>query len=141
MDIQKCWELEDTLQVFRIPLRITNPQSNVSIIRFCIFDTGFSGYLGLDKDAIAALNLPQAGTGKTMTVKGLMDYKNYEGTGEIVDAEQKILQKIKNLDSPEDNSQATIIIQEFNFPILGMKSICQFSWLILSEKKIICLLE
>ncbi len=141
MDILKCWEIEDTLQVFRIPLRITNPQSNVSIICNCIFDTGFSGYLGLNKDTIASLNLPQAGTGKTLTVKGLIDYKNYESFGEIVDANQKILQQIKNLDLPDNTSQAPILIQEFNFPILGMKSICQFSWMILSEKKILCLLR
>ncbi len=141
MDLQKCWEIDDTLQIFRIPLRITNPLSNVSIISYCIFDTGFSGYLGLDKDTIASLNLPQAGTGKAMTVKGLIDYKNYEGFGEIVDVNQKTLQQIKNLDLPEKTSQAPILIQEFNFPILGMKSICQFSWLMLSEKRIICLLR
>ncbi len=141
MSIQKCWGLDDSLQVFRIPLRITNPESNVSIIRYCIFDTGFSGYLGLDKDAISALNLPQAGTGKAMTVKGLMDYKNFECFGEVVDADQMTLRQIKNLELPDNTSQTPILIQEFNIPILGMKSICQFSWLILSEKKIICLLK
>lgn len=127
--------------MFRIPLRITNPQSKIAIIKYCLFDTGFSGYLGLDKDTIESLSLPQNGTGKGMTVKGLIDYKNYEGIGEIVDENQKTLEKVRNLDIPNTPPVAPILIQEFNFPIVGMKIICQFSWLILSEKKIICLLK
>ena len=141
MNIKQCWQMEELLQVFRIPIRISNPGSDHSEIKYCLFDTGFSGYLGLEKDTIDALNLPKTGEGRALTVQGIITYENYSGIAEIVNENQEILETISNSEEKNDSEKNIIPIQEFNVPILGMKAICQFSWFILSEQKIICLLK
>jgi len=138
----KGWYFDKTLGVYRVPIRIINPQNNHSIIKFCLFDTGFSGYLGLDKDAISSLGLPKIGRGKGVTAKGIIDYDNYEGVLEIVDENEKSLVKIQNVDKDIKAQEKTKIpIQEFDIPIVGIKSIRQFSWLILSTKDALYLIE
>jgi len=107
-----------------------------------LFDTGFSGYLGLDKDSVSTLGLPKIGRGKGLTAKGIIDYKNYKGILEIVDENEELLVKIENIDENDKLHEKTEIpIQEFDLPIVGIKSIRQFSWLILSPKNILYLIK
>ena len=141
MDLRKCWRLDENFQVYRIPLRIINPQTRVSLVITCLFDLGFSGYLGLDSESIAALNLPKIGSGKALTISGLVDYDNYQSFAEIVDENQASIGQVQNLEAETDPATEPILIQAFNMPILGLKAINQFSWLILGQQKMLCMLE
>ena len=143
MNIVGGWKLDPQLQIFRIPVRISNPETKVTLVKYCIFDTGFMGYFGLDKESISLLNLPKIGRGKGVTVSGLIEYDNYNGIIEIVDQEQKANIKILNkaIQQDEIKSGEIIPIQEFGIPIIGIKSICQISWLILSERDAIFILK
>ena len=141
MDILGGWQLDEQFGVYRIPIRIINPETKMSVIKFCLFDTGFSGYLGLDKETLNNLNLKKIGIGKGFTVQGLIEYQNYEGFVEIVDNEQKKLEMISMIDKINSKLGNIIPIQEFNIPIIGIKSIRQFSWLILSERDVIFILK
>ncbi len=140
------WKMEKTLQTFLIPIRITNPKTNVSLIKMCIFDTGFSGYLGLDQQSIQNLGLPKAGFGKALTVSGEIHIDNFYGKVDLMNTNQvpcgQILFKesISINDVNEDHSLDEIPIQMLNLPLLGMKSIAQFRWLLLPDKEAICLL-
>ena len=141
VDIRKCWHLDEQLQVYRIPLRIINPTTRVSIVVNCLFDPGFSAYLGLDSYSIAALNLTNIGSGKALTVSGLIEYSNYQAFAEIIDENQMVIEQIQNLESAEGPETEFLIIQEFNIPILGIKAINQFSWFILGKQKVLCLIK
>lgn len=142
MDILGGWKIDPQLQIFRIPVRISNPETKVTLVKYCIFDTGFTGYFGLDKESISLLNLPKIGRGKGVTVSGLIEYDNYNGIVEIVDQEQKVIIKILNKTRQDEiKSNEIIPIQEFGIPIVGIKSICQTSWLILSERESIFILK
>jgi len=139
MDIKGGWKLEEDFGIYRIPLRITNPETQTSIIKNCLFDTGFSGYLGLDENTITELNLKNIGIGKGYTVQGIIDYQNFEGLAEIIDDQLNPISTIHELDS--GNEKEIIPIQEFNIPILGIKSIRQLSWLILAERDAIFIIN
>ena len=142
MNIVGGWKLDPQLKIFRIPVRISNPGTKVTLVKYCIFDTGFTGYFGLDKESISLLNLPKIGRGKGVTVSGLIEYDNYNGIIEIVDQEQKVVIKILNKTKQDEIKLDEIIpIQEFGIPIIGIKSICQISWLILSEREAIFILK
>lgn len=142
MNILGGWKLDPQLQIYRIPVRISNPETKVTLVKYCIFDTGFTGYIGLDKESITLLNLPKIGRGKGVTVSGLIEYDNYNGIVEIVDQEQRAIIKILNKTKQEEIKSVEIIpIQEFGIPIIGIKSICQISWLILSEREAIFILK
>ncbi|KKK46564.1 hypothetical protein LCGC14_0728710 [marine sediment metagenome] len=142
MNILGGWKLDPQLQIYRIPVRISNPETKVTLVKYCIFDTGFTGYFGLDKESIKLLNLPKIGRGKGVTVSGLIEYDNYNGIVEIVDQEQRTIIKILNKTKQEEIKSVEIIpIQEFGIPIIGIKSICQISWLILSEREAIFILK
>ncbi|MBA7503209.1 hypothetical protein ES706_01817 [subsurface metagenome] len=142
MNILSGWQIDKDLGVYRIPIRITNPETKVSLVKHCLFDTGFSGYLGLDNETNSILNLPKIGQGKGITVKGLIEYDNYEGIIEIVADNQKSLVKIVNIDKTNENSEKKVVpVQDFDIPIIGIKSIRQCSWLILSEKDFIFILK
>jgi len=142
MNILGGWKLDPQLQIFRIPVRISNPETKVTLVKYCMFDTGFTGYFGLDKESISLLNLPKIGRGKGVTVSGLIEYDNYNGIIEIVDQEQKVVIKILNKTKQDEIKLDEIIpIQEFGIPIIGIKSICQISWLILSEREAIFILK
>ena len=136
MNIRQCWQLNADLNVFEIPIRIQNPQSGLSIIRNCILDTGFIGYLGLDLATIKNLKLPSIGKGKALTITGEIQFDNYKGKVDILGENQSVLGEIKNLDA--NSVEVEIPIQVFKVPIIGIKSIIQFSWLILEGKKWIC---
>jgi len=142
MNILSGWQIDKDLGVYRIPIRITNPETKLSLVKHCLFDTGFSGYLGLDNETNSMLNLPKIGQGKGITVKGLIEYDNYEGIIEIVDDNQKSLVKIVNIDKTNEKSEKKIVpVQDFDIPIIGIKLIRQCSWLILSEKDFIFILK
>ncbi len=142
MNILSGWQIDKDLGVYRIPIRITNPETKLSLVKHCLFDTGFSGYLGLDNETNSILNLPKIGQGKGITVKGLIEYDNYEGIIEIVADNQKSLVKIVNIDKTNENSEKKVVpVQDFDIPIIGIKSIRQCSWLILSEKDFIFILK
>ena len=136
MNVKQCWQLNPDLNAFVIPIRIQNLQNGLSIIRNCIFDTGFTGYLGLDLNTIKELKLPSIGKGKAFTITGEIQFENFAGKIEILGENQSILGEIKNIEI--DFSGAEIPIQVFKIPLIGIKSIVQFSWLILEEKKWIC---
>ncbi len=142
MNILNGWQIDKDLGVYRIPIRITNPETKLSLVKHCLFDTGFSGYLGLDNETNSVLNLPKIGQGKGITVKGLIEYDNYEGIIEIVDNNQKSLAKIVNIDKTNEKSEKEVVpIQDFEIPIIGIKLIRQCSWLILSEEDVIFILK
>ena len=142
MDIKGGWILDEDFEVFRIPIRIINPETSLSIIKTCLFDTGFTGYLGLDKETIEKLNLSKIGIGKGLTIKGLVDFDNYEANIEIIDNEDNTLIKINNIDDSDVESENDRIpIQEFKIPIIGMKSIRQINWMILSKRKALFILK
>jgi len=133
------WRLDSELSVYRLPLRITNPETNEWIMKYCLFDTGFSGYLGLDKETISLIHLSETGYGKGLVAKGVIEYKNYEAIVELIDENDAIIEKVYKIDTLE--KEDVISIQEFDIPILGIKIIKQFSWLILSDENILYLLK
>ena len=103
---------------------------------------GFLVYLGLDKATINLLGLTKIGQGKGLTVSGLIEYDNFEGIIEIINQDQKGIGRIINKEISIKNTENIIIpIQEFDIPIIGIKSILQFSWLLLSDKKAFFLLK
>ncbi len=140
------WKMEKTLQTYILPLRITHPTTNVSLIKMCIFDTGFSGYLGLDQQSVQNLGLPKAGFGKALTASGEIHVDNFYGKVELMNTNQspcgqiRFKESISIKDINGDHSVDEIPIQMLNLPLLGMKSIAQFRWLLLPDKEAICLL-
>ena len=68
MNILSGWQIDKNLGVFRIPIRITHPSTRLSVIKYCLFDSGFSSYFGLDKTTIKLLELTKIGQGKRLTV-------------------------------------------------------------------------
>ncbi len=142
MDIVGGWSIDMEFGIYRIPIRIFNPETEISVIKNCLFDTCFSGYLGLDKETINFLNLKKSGTGKGFTVQGFIEFENYEGYVEIIDNEEKSLVDISNIDELDSNLDKRIIpIQDFKIPIIGIKLIRQVSWMILSEQDAIFILR
>ncbi len=139
MEIAVAWNIEEQTNTFRIPIRVFNPTTNISIIKYFIFDTGFSGYLALDKETINQLGLERIGLGKAMTVNGLIEYNSYLGKAEFIDEKNGKLSTIEELTSTLKTNH-NIPIQEFNINLIGMKSILQNSWLIL-KSKVLCLLK
>lgn len=142
MDILCGWKLDPDLNIFRVPIRIINPVTQKSLITHCLFDTGFSGYAGLDKETIASLDLESIGHGKGVTVSGVIEYNNYIAIIEIVNLEETTVAQIFNKDHEKELENKFLIpIQEFDIPILGIKAIKQFSWLIQSEIEAILLMK
>jgi len=77
-----------------------------------------------------------------LTVTGLIEYENFEGIIEIISQDQKVIGRIINKDISIKNAVNNIIpIQEFDIPIIGLKSILQLSWLLLFDKKAMFLLK
>ncbi|MHA1651792.1 MAG: hypothetical protein ACTSYB_16490 [Candidatus Helarchaeota archaeon] len=142
MEILQCWKMHADLHVFIIPVRISNPETKLSIVKNCLFDTGFSGYIGLDHSTISMLQLPKMGTGRGLSIDRLVEIENFEGTAELIDANQASIATIKNIDTTNIQTHKTLIpIQSINIPIIGMRVITQFRWLILPDKELICLLK
>jgi hypothetical protein len=142
MNIRQCWEINSKLNAFTIPVRFINPKNKISVIKYCVFDPGFTGYFGLDKKTIIELGLEQIGQGKALTITGDISYENYFGQVELIDEKQSILGKFKNVDELIDKKNIEQIpIQLFRLPLMGIKSITQFSWLILGKKQWICIID
>lgn len=142
MNIRQCWEINSKLNAFTIPVRFINPKNKVSVIKYCVFDPGFTGYFGLDKKTLIELGLEQIGQGKALTITGDISYENYFGQVELIDEKQSILGKFKNVDELIDKKNIEQIpIQLFRLPLMGIKSITQFSWLILGKKQWICIID
>ncbi|QEE15542.1 hypothetical protein DSAG12_01368 [Promethearchaeum syntrophicum] len=139
MEVAIAWKIEKQTKTFRIPIRVFNPSTNISIIKYFIFDTGFSGYLALDKKTINQLGLERIGLGKAMTVNGLIEYNSYFGKAEFLDENETKLSPIEETTS-SSKTNLIIPIQEFNVNLIGMKSIIQKSWMIL-HSEILCLLK
>ena len=130
------------LGIFMIPIRIFNPKRDVSIIKNCIFDTGFSGYIGLDQNTILMLKLNKVGVGRGISIDRQIEVENFEAIAELIDNNQAQIAKIENIDEIKDEmSKYLIPVQSINLPIIGMRVISQFRWLMVSDKKIICLIK
>jgi predicted aspartyl protease len=144
--------MKDDLGTYLVPMRVTNPETKVSKVTWCIFDSGFTGYLSLDERTMRDLNLNRAGKGRAHTVTGNVDYETFFGIAEIIDENQKTIVTLQQdermvLHEPGievgigHTDPAIIPIQQFRHSLFGMQSIQQFSWLIVAEKKMLCLVE
>lgn len=131
-----AWKFEVNSQTYRIPIRITNPETKVSIIKYCIFDTGYTGYCSLEHLTIAQLGLKRVGMGKALTIQGSIEYQNYEAFLEIVNEEKTTINQISNLDDPSK----PIPIQEMGINLIGIKLINQNKWLIAGDQQILVLI-
>jgi len=140
MDVISAWKRESTTGTFRIPIKIMNPVTNVSILKYCLYDTGFSGYLGLDDETIRVLGLKQIGIGKALAAKGLLEYATFLGRADLIDEKNATIGEIHS-NSEDKIERDDIPIQEFDINIVGLKAIVQFNWLILGDKDVLCLLK
>ena len=148
MKIKGCWSINQELPLISILIRITNPINQINIIKSALLDTAFSGYCALDSNTISTLNLPKVGGGKAFTAMGEISYENYLGIIDILTPEQTPVKRIEllyqdrqslsNLIEPTDQS---IIIQNFNLNLLGIKAIYQSDWMVLSSKNLICMVD
>ena len=142
MEIIQCWQMNAELGIFIIPIRIINPKSKISIIKTCIFDTGFSGYIGLDQGTILMLKLNKVGVGKGISIDRQIEIENFEAMAELIDKNQAYIAKIENIDTTRDEEHKYLIpVQSINLPIIGMRVIAQFRWMIFSDKQTICLVK
>ncbi len=142
MQLVHSWIADEMLYAFFISIRVQNPATRTSIIKWCLFDTGFTGYLGLDKATLGALGLKKLGTGDAMTVSGKISFATYAGTVEIMKDATVTLKQVHAINKDRiDRDDTTIPIQELKLPMVGMKTIQQFSWLIVAEKKMLCLVD
>jgi len=129
-------------------IRITNPINQINIIKSALMDTAFSGYCALDTNTISTLNLSKIGGGKAFTAMGEINYENYLGIIDILTPEQTPVKRIELLDQDrkslsniiQQNDQS-IIIQNFNLILLGIKAIYQSDWMLMSSKNLICMVD
>jgi predicted aspartyl protease len=142
LEIIQCWQMNAELGIIIIPIRIINPKTKISIIKNCIFDTGFSGYIGLDQDTILMLKLNKVGVGKGISIDRSIEIENFEAIAELIDKNQAQIAKIENIDKGKGEENKYLIpVQSINLPIIGMRVISQFRWVIISDRKIICLIK
>jgi predicted aspartyl protease len=142
MQLVHSWIIDEKLDAFFISIRVQSPTTRKSIMKWCLFDTGFTGYLGLDKATLDELGLKKVGTGDAMTITGKISFTTYAGTVEIMkDAIVTLKQVHANKNDGIVEENPTIPIQELKLPMVGMKLIQQFNWLIISEKKMLCLVD
>ncbi len=152
MIIKACWLMSEPLGTFLVPLRVANPGNKVNKVVWCIFDSGFTGYVSLDAGTIKDLSLDPAGKGRAHTITGSVDYETFLGMAEIVDEKQRSIVMLKRDErvvlrehaigvDVKDLDPAIIPIQQFRHPLFGMQAIQQFSWLIVAEKKMLCLVD
>ncbi len=141
MDVLKIWQMNEILNVFQIPIKITNPDTNTTIIKPCVFDTVFTGFLGLDNQSINSLGLMKIGKGQGWAVSGKIEYDNYRGQAEFGDVKSENLGIFQNIDRVGGLDVNQIPIQIFRIPILGMGIICQYRWLLAPDQKCILLVR
>jgi hypothetical protein len=143
MDVLKVWGMNDELNVFTIPIMIENPENNKSTIKLCIFDTGFSGYLGLDLDTINNLELDEMGSGNGFSVTGHFEFTYFKAKcqfGDEIEPNQGYFQN-KESDSEQNIPNNEIPVQQFELPIIGMGVISQFRWLLIPDQRTILLVK
>ena len=143
MNLRELWKWDPNYQAFLIPLKITNPSTGVSISKWAIFDTGFTGYVGLDSITIKNLQLPKKGMGKGITINGITQFNIFLAKVEILSKMDKAIKTILNLEAKKlkNDKNEVIPVQEFKIPLLGLNAIGQFNWIIFGEKKILALLD
>ena len=143
MNLKELWKWDPNYQAFLIPVKITHPSTGVSISKWAIFDTGFTGYMGLDPVTIKNLQLTKKGMGKGITINGITQFNIFLGKIEILSKLDQPIKTILNLEEKKMKNEKNyqIPIQEFKIPLLGLKAISQFNWVIFGEKKILALLD
>ncbi len=140
MNLRELWKWDSNYQTFLIPLKIINPSTEVSINKWAIFDTGFTGYLGLDSITIKNLQLPKKGMGKGITISGITQFDIFLAKIEILSNNNQVIKPILNLETTGEENQI-IPIQEFKIPLLGLKAIGQLNWVFFGERKILALMD
>jgi predicted aspartyl protease len=140
MDVEAAFKLEEKLNVFRVPVRITNPKNNISLTKYCVFDTGFTGHFALDKNTIQLLGLKRLAFGKAKTVTGIFEFETYQAFIELIDDKDGVIYKFQNLDD-QGNKPELVPIQTFNINLIGMKAIKQKSWVIPKNQNMLILLK
>ena len=138
MQLLQSWTIDKTLDAFFIPVRVQNPITQKTLSKWCLFDTGFTGYLGLDKLSLEELGLEQIGTGMAITIGGKVSFSTYSAIAEIMKDASTPLKQIL-LDG--DEKEQTIPVQELKIPMVGIKTINKFDWLIVAERKMLCMVE
>jgi predicted aspartyl protease len=142
MNVVGAWNFNEELNIFQIPIKILNSQTQESRTIICLFDTGFSGYIGLDADTINTLHLPKIGEGYATTANGLMNLQNFAGIAEIINADNTKIGETFNQERELIDPDTKIIpIQKFNIAIMGMKIIKNFHWLMLPDKKMLLMID
>jgi predicted aspartyl protease len=142
MQLVHSWIIDEKLDAFFISIRVRNPITQKSIIKWCLFDTGFTGYLGLDKATLNELGLKHVGTGDAMTIAGKVSFTTYSGVIEIMKDATTTLKHVHAGDeNVEDGNGSIVLIQELPIPMVGIKTIQEFNWLLVSEKKLLCLVD
>nr|MDO8118172.1 hypothetical protein [Candidatus Sigynarchaeota archaeon] len=142
MQLLHSWIADEKLDAFFISIRVQNPATRTSIFKWCLFATGFTGYLGLDKVTLDELGLKRLGTGDAMTVSGKISFATYAGAVEIMKDPTVALKQVHAIKSDGIDKDSMIIpIQELKLPMVGMQAIQQFSWLIVAEKNLLCLVD
>src|SRR5271157_4412850 len=99
MDVIHYWQMNEEINLYAIPIAITNPDTGASLIKSCVFDTGYSGYLGLDFETINYLGLVKVGGGEGYTVSGKIEYETYVGTAAFGNVPGQALEPFKNLET------------------------------------------
>ena len=142
MQLLHSWIIDEKLNAFFIPLRVQNPTTQESVCKWCLFDTGFTGYLGLDRATLDGLGLKQIGTGKAHTITGEVSFTTYSGVVEIMkDTNTSLKNVLADEKDIEDGNDSIIPIQELNIPMVGIKTIQKFNWLIISGHKMLCMVD
>ena len=143
MNLRELWKWDPNYQAFLIPIKITHSSTGVSINKWAIFDTGFTGYVGLDSITIKNLQLIKKGMGKGITINGITQFNIFLAKVEILSKINQPIKTILNLEAKKMKNKKNyeIPIQEFKIPLLGLKAIGQFNWVIFGEQKILALLD
>ncbi|TFG18503.1 MAG: hypothetical protein EU530_09190 [Promethearchaeota archaeon] len=140
MDIEAAFKLEEKLHVFRVFVRITNPKNNISLTKYCLFDTGYTGHFALDEKTIQLLRLKQLAFGKAKTITGIVQFETFQAIIELIDDKERVIYKFQNQDDLENNPEL-VPIQTFNINLIGMKAIKQRSWVIPKHQNMLVLLK
>lgn len=142
MNVIGCWKYHKESNIFLIPVLFVHPETKKSVRVTCLFDTGFSGYFGLDGDSINTLQLAKSGDAYALSAGGTVLFENYSGTAQILTADEKIIGTISNQERELIKSDLLVIpIQKFHVPIMGMKAIKLYHWLLLPDKEMLLMVN
>jgi predicted aspartyl protease len=142
MKVHAVWKFVVESNVFMIPIQVTNPRIEKTVEVICLFDTGFSGYLGLDEKSVKKLELQKLGEAYALSAGGTIKFENYSGVATIITKDNKIVGEIFNQEREKINKDPRIIpIQKFHIAVLGMKAIRLFHWLLLPDKELLLMVD